>query len=147
MPNGTPSHGLLALAARPNLVLVLASVGLCLLFVEINRPGRILPAVAGLLLTLFAVAALLRVGMQPWAGALILCCAAVFLFNVWRPMPAFVLALTAVLGVVGLRCLLQPSAATPIHLPIAILCGGFLGSLSALLSRFAYRARRSKALD
>ncbi len=136
-----------ALSITPDHAVILASVGICLIFVEFNRPGRILPGAAGLLLVLFAVAALLRTGVQPWAAALLLCSAIVFLINFWRALPIWSLVLVTLLTMGALRFLVPSGHGSGVQTPVAVLCGGLLGSISAVLTRVAYRARRSKALD
>ncbi len=136
-----------ALSITSNHAVLLATVGTCLIFAEFNRPGRVLPAAAGLLLVLFAVAALLRTGLQPWAAALLLCSAAVFLLNLWRALPPWSLVLVTLLTMGALRFLVPSGHGSGVQTPVAVLCGGLLGGISAVLTRVAYRARRAKALD
>ena len=131
----------------PDQAVVVATAGMCLIFLELNRPGRILPGAVGLLLTLFGVAALLKSGVEPWAGLLVLGGCGIFLLNLWRHLPLWLLAATLILAIASLRWLLPFGSPAHIHTPVAILCGGLLGALSATLTRIAYRARRSKALD
>ena len=137
--------------ATPDGAVMLATLGLALIFFELNRPGRILPGAAGLLLTLLASSAVGRFGVRSWAVLLLVCCAATLLANLWRRLPLLCLvACTCVLGV-GLRFLVasgSPAGSSrQVSTPVAVLCGGLLGTASATLTRVAYRARRSKALD
>lgn len=130
-----------------NAAVLLGTAGLCLIFYELNRPGRILPGASGLLLLLLSVAAVVRVGVQAWAALVLLLCAVLQLANVWRTLPVFVLVATIALTAISLRCLAAPTAAQAVSTSIAVLCGGTVGSLSAWLGRIAFRARRAKALD
>ena len=133
-------------ALSPDAAVAVATLGICLGFVEFNRPGRILPGAVGLLLTLLAVGALLRCAIRPWAALLLLAATLTLIANVWRSLPTFALLLATVAGIGGLWTLTRPPS--PALLPsVAILCGGILGSLSAVLSRAAYRARRLKEVD
>ena len=136
-----------ALPTTPGRAVIMASVGIFLVFVELNRPGRILPGVLGFLLLLFAVAALIHIRVQPWAAALLIASAGIFLLNLWRALPTWLLVLVTLLTIAGLRFLVPPTSGKNIQMPLAILCGGALGGLTAVLTRLAYRARRSKALD
>ena len=54
----------------PNHAIVIATFGLCLIFLEFNRPGRILPGASGLALLLLATASMLHHPLQPVAVAL-----------------------------------------------------------------------------
>lgn len=130
----------------PDVAVVLGTLGLCLGFVECNRPGRILPGALGLTLTLFALASLVRDGPRAWAVLLLLGAALTLLANVWRRLPWWSLIAATVGAIAGLRFLIRPEI-PGVRSAVAVVCGGVLGSLSALLSRIAYRARRLKAVD
>lgn len=118
-----------------------------LLFIECNRPGRILPGACGILLVLLAAAHLLHMGLNPWAAASLLGCAAILLLNVWRALPPWLLVLITLGGIFGAAHLIRPTQAQRVTWPVAIACAGLIGVLSAVLTRIAYRARRAKALD
>lgn len=130
----------------PDAAIGLATIGLLFLFLEFNRPGRIYAAALGLLLLLFAVAALsardVRLAAVLGLGLVVGC----FLLNLYRELPLPLLALVTVAGVAALRFLVR-STASPVHLPPAVVCGSILGITSAGLTRIAYRARRAKALN
>lgn len=130
----------------PDAAVALGTAGICLGFLEFNRPGRILPGAAGLLLFLFACAALADAGLRPAAVLAIAGATAVLLANLWRSLPLWTLAAATIALVLGLRFLVARPGA-PVHTPVAIVCGLLLGALSGALTRIAYRARRSKALD
>ena len=133
-------------ALSPDGAVVMASLGLLLIFVELNRPGRVLPAGFGLLLLLLASGALFRLGLQPPAALLLLVVVSVGLLNLYRGLPWWLLLLGTGGCVVALRLLVRPHGSSFVHTPVALLCGGVLGIVSALLTRIAYRARRAKAL-
>ena len=133
--------------ANPDLAVVIAALGVCLVFVELNRPGRILPGALGLLLTLLAAGNLLAGGVRPWAAFLLLGCAALGLLNVWRRLPLALLLPSGLASMVGLRFLELPGCDPHVHTAVAVLCGGVLATLSTSLARVAYRARCAKALD
>ena len=131
---------------RPDAAILLATAGICLGLVEINRPGRVLPGALGLLAMLFSTASLLRFGLRPGAVLLLVLAAVVMVANAWWELPRVLLALATAAGIAGLRLLIRPPA-PPVHIGPAILCGAILGALSATLTRIAFRARRAKALD
>ena len=130
---------------NPNLALLLATAGMCLILLELNRPGLILPGSTGLLLTLLAVAALLHHPLSPRALILLLVVGIILALNLYRRLPLSVLCAATLALILGLRFLL-PSSQKPISLQTAVFCGSLIGSLAALLSRVALRARRAKAI-
>lgn len=144
MSSATP---LQLLHASPDAALLAGTCGLVLIALELNRPGRILPGSAGLLLVLFAIAILSQSPFEPWAVALVLVCFAILLANVWLRIAVWALVLTTAGLTVGLCYLLAPSAVRPIHPAVSIGCGLFLGTLLAVLSRIALRARRAKQVN
>ena len=133
-------------ALSPDGAVAVASLGLLLIYVELNRPGRILPASFGLLLLLLASGALFRLGMELPSALLLLAMVSVALLNLYRRLPLWLLLLGTGGWIVSLRFLVRPRGASFVHTPVALLCGGGLGLLSAFLTRIAYRARRAKAL-
>lgn len=131
----------------PDGAVAVASLGILLIFVELNRPGRILPASCGLILLLLASGTLFRLGAQLPAALLLLAMVLIALLNLYRRVPAWLLLLSCGGWMVALRFLVPARGSTFVHTPAALLCGGILGSASALLTRIAYRARRAKALN
>ena len=131
----------------PNIALLTGTVGICLIFLELNRPGTILFGAVGLLLALFAAASLAQFPLRPWAVLLIVVAAGTLAFNLyWAAPKALLLGATAGLAA-GFRYLLVADAVQPaIHPAVALLCGGVLGLSAAFLSRVAFRARRLKAI-
>ncbi len=55
----------------PNVALLVLTLGVLLIYVELNRPGWVVPGAVGLMATLFAVASLARVEVNPGAVALV----------------------------------------------------------------------------
>lgn len=131
----------------PDGAVVLASLGLLLIFVELNRPGRILPASFGLLLLLLASGALFRFGLQTRSVLLLLAASGMALINLYRRLPLSLMLVSTAGWVFALRFAVRPRGSVFVHTPVALACGASLGILSAVLSRFAYRARRAKALN
>ena len=131
----------------PDGAVAMASLGLLLIFVELNRPGRILPASFGLLLVLLASGALFRFGLEPWSVLLLLAAGGLAVVNLYRCLPLSLLLVSAAGWVFALRFAVRPRGSVFVHTPVALACGGSLGILSAVLSRIAYRARRAKALN
>ncbi len=125
----------------------LATLGVLLVFFELNRPGRIWAGSLGLLLFLLAAATLLGMELRSWAVWSLGLAAAPFLWNLYRRVPLPLLLLATLACIVGLRGLVQPAATSPVNIPTALGAGTVLGTASAALSRIAYRARRAKALD
>lgn len=131
----------------PSGAVLAASIGICLILLEFNRPGRILPGAFGLLVTLLATSYLLTMGVQMWAVLLLAGCIAVYLGNLWVTLPFWLLGLATITCVAGLRFLVPGQNGVVVSLWVAIVCGGMLGGISSALTRIAHRARRSKALD
>ncbi len=134
-------------ALSPDGAVAVASLGFLMIFFELNRPGRILPASFGLLFVLLASASVFRLGVQPWPSSLLLAAGTVLGFNLYRKVPASLLIAATCGCAVGLRFLVRPGSSAGVHTPVAVVCGGVLGALSAVLTRIAYRARRAKALN
>ena len=130
-----------------NAAVLLATASLCLIALELNRPGLILPGALGLLLLLLAAAALLSRPLRLWAAGMLVLAVGGFALNLWKRLPAPVLALLIAAVPLGLRFLVRPPRAGGVHPAIAALCGLTLGLLGASLSRIAFRARRLKAVN
>ncbi len=136
-----------ALPRTPDPALLIATAGLCLIALELNRPGLILPGALGLLLVLLAAATLLQYGLRPSALGLLGASAGVFATNLRFRIPGWLLAISILALIAGLRFLLAARAATQVHTAAALGCGTGLGLLAALLSRIAHRAHRAKAVN
>jgi membrane-bound serine protease (ClpP class) len=127
----------------PDVALVGLTVGLLLIYVELNRPGWILSGALGLLATLFAVASLARMELNPAAIALV-CTAIVLLVLDLLRRTQWIVALAATLALVlGFVHLVG----IQIHTATAVVCGLVLGGCTSILTRIARRARANKGLD
>jgi len=115
-------------------------VGLLLIYVELNRPGRVIPGAVGLLLALLACARLGAAHPRPAALVLLATAAALLVVELVRATH-WAVALAAALGLVlGFRELTAPA----LGWMICILCGVGLGGTTALLTRVARRAKANK---
>jgi membrane-bound ClpP family serine protease len=131
----------------PDGALILLTLGLLLIYVELNRPGWIISGAVGLLASLFAMAALLRLEVNPAAIALI--CTAVALLAldlVRRTQPMIAVAATLAL-VLGFSHLVPGPGEGRIHTVTAVVCGAVIGAGTSVLTRIARRARANKGLD
>ena len=148
MPGSSIHSASLQLLHRlsPDQAVVLGTVGILLIFLEFNRPGRVYAGSVGLLFACFAVAAILGMELRTIPVACLCLFAAIFLLNLSRTLPVALLAASTVGGIMALRCLIRPGAGSHVHTLAAVLCGGTLGVVAAVLTRIAYRARRAKAL-
>ena len=120
--------------------MVLATAGILLLYLECNRPGRVLPGAAGLLLLLLAAYSLSLLPLRPASLLLVVAgfltlAAPLRLEATWRPL----LAGTALL-ILGFATLSASEAVSA----TAGICGLVLGPVTAWLTIIAGRARRAK---
>jgi membrane-bound serine protease (ClpP class) len=127
----------------PTAALLLLTLGIALIYVELNRPGSILPGALGLLATLLSIAALAN--HHPALPAVLLCCTAIALLalDLYRPTP-LLLAIAATLALILGFMRLFPES---IPLWISAPCGALLGTGTSLLTRIARRARANKAVN
>ncbi len=123
---------------------LLLTAGFGLVYLELNRPGRVIPGALGLLAVLLALAALGHEGVNLEGILLILAGATVLAADLVRPTPIlFAIAATAALCV-GLRGVTALGISTPVSWPVAIGCGLLLGAGTSVLTRLARRARVNK---
>ncbi len=131
----------------PDLAVLLFTVGLLLIYIELNRPGWIVPGSIGLLTALLCVAAITRYHLNPGAIALVISAVALLVVELIRrtgPIIAFAATLALILGFDHL--VLGPNGAQ-VHLATAFICGLVLGGGTSVLTRIARRARANKGLD
>ena len=106
----------------PDAALGMLTVGILLVYVELNRPGVVVPGAVGLVGT---AVALLGLGLR-------------------RRLPV-VVNVAATLGLVlGFATLVRDAGIRP---GIAAGCGILLGGSTSILTRIARRARANKGLD
>lgn len=130
----------------PDAAVLVATLGLGLITVELNRPGLVVPGAAGILLILFAMASLIPALLNPGAVAVLGLAFVTVLLNVWYRLPVWLLAAATLALIVALRLLVVPRGETPVSWPVAAGCGLAVGVAGSWLSRAALRARRAKAV-
>ncbi len=132
----------MTLSLTPDQAILLLTLGVALIYVELNRPGWILPGAFGLLAILLAGASLLRSGVEPIAAVLCGSGAVILVCSARKTFPVVALAAATLSLMLGLLRL------TPqVHAAIALSCGLLLGTGTSLLTRIARRARTNKGLD
>ena len=130
----------------PDRALLLLTLGVLLIYVELNRPGKILPGALGLLASLFALASLLRLDLNAGAVALVCTAVALLLLDLLRhTTPIIAIAATFAL-VLGFDHLIQ-GGSIRVHTVTAVACGVLIGTGTSILTRIARRARTNKGLD
>ena len=131
----SPSH-----LFTPNTALVTLTAGILLIYVELNRPGRIIPGAIGLLITLLAVPSLDH-NPSPGVPILQVFFIATVILGLRRKLHPAVYVIAIIALIAGFH------AISGISWLNAILCGLILGVASSLLARIAHRARLNKGLD
>jgi len=121
--------------------LLLLTLGLLLIYLELNRPGSILPGALGLTLTLIALPSLFSQGLHPLAFALLLAAVLTLATGLRRRTHPVISAAAIVALIVALNLIpgVSPLAAT--------LSGLLLGAGTSVLTAIAHRARANKGLD
>jgi membrane-bound serine protease (ClpP class) len=131
----------------PDVALLLLTLGLLLIYVELNRPGWIIIGSLGLLASLFAIASLLRLDLNYAAIALLGTAMVLLVLDLLRRTYVMV-AVAATLGLVlGFDHLVIGPNGLRVHTGTAIGCGLILGIGTSILTRIARRARTNKGLD
>jgi membrane-bound serine protease (ClpP class) len=131
----------LLMEVSPAAALGIFTLGLLLIYFELNRPGRVIPGAAGLLLMLLACARLGAAHPGPVALLLVVTAGALLAMELVGGMYG-VVAIAAMLALIlGFRLLVTP----PVGWMVCILCGVGLGGVTTALARVARRARANKA--
>jgi membrane-bound ClpP family serine protease len=127
-----------------DIALVVLTLGVLLIYVELNRPGSVVMGAVGLTGVLFAIASLARLGVNP--GAVVLVGTAVVLLGLGlrRRTPVVVDVGATLALVLGFLYLVRDAGIRP---GVAAGCGIFLGGSTSILTRIARRARANKGLD
>jgi membrane-bound serine protease (ClpP class) len=137
----------LALHLTPDANLILFTLGLLLIYIELNRPGAILPGALGLTVALLSVASLSRFGLQGSGLVLVGTASALLLLDLFRRTPV-VVAIAATLALcLGFGHIVAGPVHTRVQSLTAAACGIVLGAGTSVLTRLARRARANKALD
>ena len=128
----------------PDPALVLLTFGLLLIYLELNRPGWILPGALGLLLSLLAIASLLRLDLR-WPAVLLIGTAiallSISLIRATHPLVAAAATLALILGFARLT---SGPGDLRVHAITASICGLILGAGTSVLTAIARRARTNK---
>ena len=132
---------------NPNLSLPLFLLGLFLLYLDFNIPGRVLPAALGTLTISLALYGLIHTPTALWAVALTLLSIGVILLDLAYPERN----LMAILGTAGLAYALfhltdVPNAPHHVHPATALLTATAFTVVTLKLGRIALLARRNKAI-
>jgi membrane-bound serine protease (ClpP class) len=128
----------------PDAALLLLTVGILLIYLELNRPGWIFPGAFGLLLSLLSLASILRFSLRPSAVVITAAAGAVMALSLLRRIPVPISIATATALICGFVYLVRGPGTSRIHVPTALLCGLILGTATPLLSTVARRARKNK---
>jgi membrane-bound serine protease (ClpP class) len=135
------------LPLSPDTAILCFTLGLLLIYLELNRPGTILPGAVGLLITLLAIAALLQSPIHVSGVVLIAIATGLLLLDLLRQTP-LLLAVSATAALIFGFLHLTAGAVKPhVHVAVATGCGLILGTGTSLLTRLARRARANKGLD
>jgi membrane-bound ClpP family serine protease len=129
-----------------NVGLLVLTVGVLLIYVELNRPGWVMPGVVGLTATLFGVASLARLGVNPGAVALVGTAVVLLGLGLRRRTPVMV-PVAATLGLVLGFARLVKGPGAGVDPGMAVGCGLVVGGSTSILTRIAQRARANKGLD
>lgn len=136
-----------SLHLSPDAAVLCFTLGLLLIYLELNRPGLILPGAIGLLIVLLAIAVLLPLPLSPVGVVLITAAAGLLMFGLTRQTP-LLLAVTATLALIfGFLHLVVKGDSSQVHALTATGCGLVLGAGTSLLTHLARRARANKGLD
>ena len=131
----------------PNAAIFVLTLGIALIYFELNRPGSILPGVFGLLAALLSIASISQRHPNPIGIFLVLSAVSLLLVDLLRPTHILVAVAATVALILGFRALLVPSCCPSIGFPVCFGCGLLLGGGTSYLTRIARRARVNKGLD
>jgi len=124
--------------------LLVLTMGVLLIYVELNRPGWVVPGAVGLTAALFAMASLGRVGVNPGAGALVGTAVVLLGLGLRQRTPVVVDVAATLALALGFMHMVRDAEPAP---GLAVGCGLILGGTSSILARIARRARANKELD
>lgn len=124
----------------PNHAVLVLTLGILLIYLELNRPGRVIPGAIGLLLTLLAIPSL-SCSNLPALLILLAPSIALIALGLRRAVHSIVFA-AATLGLI-----LAFSTLHDVNWAIAACCGLILGAGTSILTRIAHHARVNKGLD
>lgn len=129
----------------PGDALILLLLGVLGLYCEFLRPGRFLPALAGLSFATVGVYAFAQMEIE-WKGLWLIALAlALFGAEAWRQ--AHFVAAVAGTALLSVGCCLLVRSPAPVSPALAIPVCGIFGLVTTVLLRQANRARRNKWSD
>ena len=128
----------------PDAAVFTLTASLLLIYLELNRPGWIIPGTIGLLLALFAVASLLHDQLRIPAVLLLLTGTAVLVVNLLRPTHSLAAIAATLAFILGFDGLVRGTGSLDVHASTAAVCGLVLGAGTYLLTGIARRARTNK---
>lgn len=143
---------------HPDAALWMLTGGILLVYLELNRPGRVLPGAAGLALALLAVSSLLRYPLRPLAVLLLTGALALEIASLVRRVPPILSVAAPAMFVLAFRQMIphttnalsgsawthtQPS----VHTFTAVSCGLVLGLFTFVFTGIARRARTNKRVN
>jgi membrane-bound serine protease (ClpP class) len=131
----------------PDAALVLLTAGVLLVYIELNRPGSIIPGAVGLICLLLSVAVFARAPYNPGAVTLIFAVIVVFLRGLRRDTHTVFYAFVTLCLAIGFLYLIPATEVAHVGPWSALPCAILLGFSTAILTRIAHRARRNKGLD
>jgi len=131
----------------PDAALLLFTLGIALIYIELNRPGSIFPGALGLLLALLAIAPLLHQQLSPHAVILLAIGAALLALGLRRTTHLLVAPAATLCLLFGFVQLIPNPPGRYIHPAVAVPCALLLGLGTFYLTRIARRARLNKGLD
>jgi len=134
------------LPLSPDAAIALFTFGVLLIYVELNRPGSILPGALGLLISLLSIAEILPTHPNLYGAFLLFIAASLLLLNM-RSARFQRSIIPTLLLVFGFQHLVRNPAYPRIHIAISLVCGLILGLSSSVLAAIAHRARVNKGLD
>ena len=104
-----------AIDLAPDSAILLLTLGLLLIYVELNRPGWIVPGACGLLLALLSVGSLLRLDLSLAAVALLATAAALLVLDLLRATPVLVAVAATLALILSLDHLVLGPAPLQVH--------------------------------
>ena len=128
----------------PDVAILTLTAGLLLIYLELNRPGWVLPGVTGLLLSLLSIDSLHHFQLRPPAILLIATASAVLFVNLLRPTHSLAAVAATLTLIFGFDDLVRGPAIFTVHTLTAATCGLILGAGTWLLTSIARRARTNK---
>jgi membrane-bound serine protease (ClpP class) len=128
----------------PDSALLLLTFAVLLIYVELNRPGWILPGALGLLLLSLAVASLLRLDLSWPAALLVVSAVALLTLGLIRRVHALIPAAATLALILGFARLMHGPGDARVHVVTASVCGLSLGVVTSVLTVIARRARTNK---